>query len=378
MLLSAAATGMMMMGVQADVPAAVPALPPPALSEAASAPDAPAIAPSADQAGVAQQSAQPAQPVSPEPAAPPLGVPAAGLVAPPVGQVNGAEAQNEIVVTGDKKVPGDPLSQVNEQSFEAVQAVDKAVVEPVAHAYRDGVPHPARKGLRNFFRNLQEPVVAVAYLLQFKPGKAAETVGRFAINSTLGFVGLWDVAKRKPFYLPYRPNGVANTLAFYGVGPGPFFYLPVVGATTLRDLVGDTIDNIAFPMVVGPPLNRPAYVIPSTILDQLGERVDRDEKIQHLREQGNPYAAYREDYLYEREAEIHALHSKRWQEKHPLSPPPAFTQEEGAPGVPAVPQAAPSVPATAVPAAEPAAPAPQPVPPAVKPLMIQPLPADPR
>src|SRR3546814_2444079 len=66
----------------------------------------------------------------------------------------------------------------------------------------------------------------LAYMLQFKPGKAMETAGRFTINTTLGVAGLFDVAKRKPFFLPYRPNGLANVLGYYGVGPGPYMYLP--------------------------------------------------------------------------------------------------------------------------------------------------------
>src|SRR3546814_2534491 len=73
-------------------------------------------------------------------------------------------------------------------------------------------------------------------------GKALETVGRFAINSTIGAAGVFDVAKKAPINLPYRSNGFANTLGFYGVEPGPYFFLPLVGPTTLRDMVGDGID----------------------------------------------------------------------------------------------------------------------------------------
>ena len=95
-----------------------------------------------------------------------------------------ADAQADIVVTGrDGPPPGDPLEKINAKSFEAVQSVDKAVVEPIAKGYNKGLPRPVRKGLRNFFTNLGEPVVAVAYLVQFKPGKAFETAGRFGVKS---------------------------------------------------------------------------------------------------------------------------------------------------------------------------------------------------
>ncbi|PNU04947.1 MlaA family lipoprotein [Novosphingobium guangzhouense] len=218
---------------------------------------------------------------------------------------------NEIIVMPRKPPPpGDPLERINEKSFETVQAVDKAVLEPVAKVYNKGLPRPVRQGLRNFFSNLTEPVVFVAYLLELKPGKAAETVGRFAINSTIGAAGLVDVAKRKPFNLPYRPNGLANVLGYYGVGPGPYFYLPIIGPTTLRDIIGDTVDKALLPAVVGSPFNKPAVVIPSTILSQLGERAAFDEEIRRIREEDNPYAAYRELYLQQRKAEIEALHGR--------------------------------------------------------------------
>src|SRR3546814_6026547 len=88
---------------------------------------------------------------------------------------------------------------------------------------------PVRDGLGNALRNISEPVNFLNFLLQFKIGKAAETLGRFVVNTTFGVGGLVDVAKTKPFNLPYRRNGFANTLGFYGVEPGPYFYLPLVG-----------------------------------------------------------------------------------------------------------------------------------------------------
>ena len=221
------------------------------------------------------------------------------------------EQTHDIVVTGaDRAPPGDPFEHLNATSFKAVQSVDKAVVEPVAKAYNNGLPKPVRKGFRNFFANLQEPVVFAAYMLQLKPGKAMETAGRFTINTTLGIAGLFDVAKRKPFFLPYRPNGLANVLGFYGVGPGPYMYLPIVGPTTLRDIIGDTVDKMVVPFLIGKPFNAPAYVIPATILNQLGERAAFDDTVQQIRKEDDPYSAYRELYLRQRKAEIEALHGR--------------------------------------------------------------------
>lgn len=253
--------------------------------------------------------ASPTDPAStgePAPAAAPA--PAEGSV---IGTtVSPTQGDDIVVMRRQPPPPGDPLERLNTKSFETVQSVDKAVIEPVAKVYNKGLPRPVRKGLRNFFSNLNEPVVFAAYLLQFKPGKAVETAGRFAINTTIGIGGFVDMAKRKPFNLPYRPNGLANVLGYYGVGPGPYMYLPIIGPTTVRDLVGDTIDKMLVPAVVGKPFTEPAVVIPATILGQLGERAAFDEEIGRIREEGNPYAAYRELYLKQRKAEIEALHGR--------------------------------------------------------------------
>lgn len=241
--------------------------------------------------------------------------------APPAGE--GAEGNSandnadsdtlgsDIVVRHRRPSPGDPLEQINVESFKAVQAVDKAVIEPVAKVYNKGIPRPIRQGLRNFFNNFNEPVVFLAYMLELKPGKAAETAGRFVINTTLGVAGVVDVAKRKPFNLPYRPNGVANVLGYYGVGPGPYMYLPLVGPTTVRDLIGDTLDNLVLaPSLIGKPFNKPEVALPMSVVRQLGERGAFDEEINRIRKTDDPYATYRELYLRQRKAEIDALHGR--------------------------------------------------------------------
>lgn len=294
MLLPAVAAGMMMMGAQEAGAPPVPLL---------------ALAPVAADAAQAPPSTPSAPPATPTPAFPPP--PVVPTVQSPPPPAASQDAVQDIVVTGEKGAPpGDPLEQLNAKSFEAVQSVDKAVVEPVAKAYNKGLPRPVRKGLRNFFSNIGEPIVAAAYLLQFKPGKAAETVGRFGINSTLGLLGLFDVARRKPFHLPHRDNGLANTLGFYGIGPGPYMYLPIVGPTTVRDIIGDTIDKMILPFAIGAPFNKPTYVIPATLLNQLGERAAFDETIQAIRKEDDPYTVYKQLYLKQRQAEIDALHGR--------------------------------------------------------------------
>lgn len=216
-----------------------------------------------------------------------------------------------IVVTGTSDIrKKDPLVQVNETAFRVTQAVDTAVVEPIADVYEDDLPSPIRKGLRNFFRNLLEPITALNYFLQLKPGKAFETLGRFAVNSTVGVGGLFDVAKKEPFNLPYRRNGFANTLGYYGVGPGPFLVLPLVGATTLRDLIGGGVDQSIIPLAVGKPFNTPLYAIPAYTVNSLEFRIEFDERLENIKTSDDPYYAMRETYLCQREADIAALKNR--------------------------------------------------------------------
>lgn len=218
---------------------------------------------------------------------------------------------NVIVVSAEARDPlKDPLENVNAATFELTQKVDQAVVAPIADVYEEDLPSPVRKGLRNFFRNLMEPVNALNFLLQLKPGKAVETVGRFAINTTVGVGGLFDVAKKEPFKLPYRRNGFGNTLGYYGVGPGPFLVVPLVGATTLRDLIGTGIDQSILPFAVGKPFNTPYYAIPAFTVNSLEYRIKFDDQITQINTSDDPYYAMRETYLCQREVDIAALKNR--------------------------------------------------------------------
>lgn len=218
---------------------------------------------------------------------------------------------NEIVVQGAAEAPpGDPLFELNAKTYEAVEKVDSALVEPLAEGYEEGLPGPVRKGLFNFFSNLREPVVFVNYLLQGKPGKAAETLGRFAVNSTIGVGGLIDVARKKPFNLPRRRNGFANTLAVYGVDEGAFLVVPLIGPTTVRDLVGTLVDNTLVPSLAGKPFTEPYVALPAFTVISLESRIAIDGQLQAIRDSDEPYTAMREAYLCQRRAEIAQLRGK--------------------------------------------------------------------
>jgi len=226
------------------------------------------------------------------------------------GEPSQVQDEEAIVVTGRQHAPkSDPLQGLNLKTFAVAQAVDGTFVKPAAMTYAKTVPEPARMGIRNFFRNLHEPVVALNFLLQLKPGKALKTLGRFAVNSTVGAAGLFDMAKKKPFNLPYRPNGFANTLAYYGVKPGPFFYLPLIGPTTARDLFGLALDTTAMPTSGLAPIRGTAYTASATAAKTVDARSEGNDGLNAVIEQ-NPhgYSTIREAYLAKREAEVADLH----------------------------------------------------------------------
>ncbi len=288
---------------EVPVPAATP--PEPVAALAWSLQDAPAADQPADQPPPAE---------APETAEPP------------------AEDSGEIVVEGEYGPPaGDPVEKFNAESYRLTQAVDQAVVEPVAYAYRDGLPEPVRDGLGNVVKNLGEPSNALNFLLQGKFGKAFASLGRLAINSTLGLGGLIDVAGKPGIGIPYRRNGFANTLGYYGVGPGAYLYLPVTGATSVRDLVGSTLDQALLPFAVGKPFNRPEYAVTYFVVNGLDQRLEFDAELAEIAASDDPYAVRRDTYLAKREREIAALKGEVVDEETPA---PEAAPEPPAPDAP--------------------------------------------
>lgn len=242
------------------------------------------------------------------------------------------EDSGEIVVEGEYGPPaGDPVEKFNAESYRLTQAVDQAVVEPVAYAYRDGLPEPVRDGLGNVVKNLGEPSNALNFLLQGKFGKAFASLGRLAINSTLGLGGLIDVAGKPGIGIPYRRNGFANTLGYYGVGPGAYLYLPVTGATSVRDLVGSTLDQALLPFAVGKPFNRPEYAVTYFVVNGLDQRLEFDAELAEIAASDDPYAVRRDTYLAKREREIAALKGEVVDEEAPA---PEAAPEPPAPDAP--------------------------------------------
>ncbi len=139
----------------------------------------------------------------------------------------------------------DPLEPLNRVSAGVTYALDTLLLRPAAEAYSIFLPLQARAGIRNALGNLRSPVILANNLLQGDVQQAANTVGRFLLNSTIGFGGLIDVAA--DLGLPPRNEDFGQTLALWGVGEGPYLFLPVLGPSNPRDLAGLAVDTAFSP-----------------------------------------------------------------------------------------------------------------------------------
>jgi phospholipid-binding lipoprotein MlaA len=148
--------------------------------------------------------------------------------------------------------PWDPIETPNRFIFSVNRAVDIIAVRPIAVLYRDWMPAPAQRGLHNALENLGEPVTAINEVVQGAPGRAATTLGRFLINSTIGVAGLFDVAST--LGMSKTREGMGDTVGYYaGVEPengGFYMVLPVIGPSNARDGVGLAIDAAVDPFSI--------------------------------------------------------------------------------------------------------------------------------
>ncbi len=143
----------------------------------------------------------------------------------------------------------DPIETPNRILFSLNRVVDIIALRPVAVIYRDWVPEPAQRSVRNLLDNLGEPVTAINEVVQGNPNRAATTMARFLVNSTIGIAGLFDVATQ--LGLERTKEDMGKTIGLYaGAEPengGFYLMLPVVGPSNARDGTGLMIDYLVDP-----------------------------------------------------------------------------------------------------------------------------------
>lgn len=142
--------------------------------------------------------------------------------------------------TGPNANPDDPLEPYNRSVTKFNDAVDDAVLRPLAITYVELTPQPIRTGVSNFFANLGDAWSAANNALQLKPEAAATSFFRFGINTVMGLGGVLDVASE--MRMERFKQDFGQTLGRYGVPTGPYFVLPFLGPSTIRDTLALPVD----------------------------------------------------------------------------------------------------------------------------------------
>lgn len=200
----------------------------------------------------------------------------------------------------------DPYEGFNRKMFAFNNGLDKYALGPAASAYKTVTPEFARDRVGDFLSNLRGPVIFANDVLQGEPERAGTTFARFGINTTVGILGLWDAATE--IGLERHREDFGQTLAVWGVESGPYLVLPVLGATTPRDLAGFGVDRAMDPvtwidfdddwetdLAIRAGMNA---------ANGLDIRARMDDQITTLNAQPEPYIALRRIYSSSRQAEI--------------------------------------------------------------------------
>lgn len=203
--------------------------------------------------------------------------------------------------TGPTANPQDPLEPLNRGVYQFNEAVDQAVLKPVATAYQEGVPRPVRLGVGNFFGNLRDVWSAVNALLQLRPKEAVENFMRFNVNTVFGFGGLLDLATEMGMERTTLDFG--QTLGRWGVPSGPYLVLPFFGPSSARDATGLAVDTRGDAVGQGVdhvPTRNSLYVLRATDtragLLRAGELLDEAAL--------DKYSFTRDAYLQRRESQL--------------------------------------------------------------------------
>ncbi len=198
----------------------------------------------------------------------------------------------------------DPVEPTNRGIFELNQALDKAIIKPIATVYKDYLPELIQKAVHNLLNNLRSPVIFLNDILQGKLERAGETLARFLINSTLGVGGLGDPAD--DFGIEFHNEDFGQTLAVWGMPEGPYIVLPIFGPSNPRDTIGLVVDTLVDPLNIWlSNTNREQFIYARAALRGIDERVQVYDALEDLEKSSlDYYASLRSLYRQRREDEI--------------------------------------------------------------------------
>jgi phospholipid-binding lipoprotein MlaA len=208
----------------------------------------------------------------------------------------------------------DPLEGMNRGIFWFNNQVDNYVLEPAARGWDTIAPDRLQKSVANFFQNLRFPIVAVNGLLQGKLVQSASDVGRFAVNTTVGFLGFFDPAS--DWGLEQHNEDFGQTLGYWGVPPGPYLVLPFFGPSDPRDTVGLVADSFSIVYAYFIPFY---YTFGAGAVDVVNSRALVLREVRQLKEASfDYYVAVRNAYTQRRAALVSDQKEKSAKEQDDL------------------------------------------------------------
>ncbi len=197
----------------------------------------------------------------------------------------------------------DPFEGLNRRFYAIHQGLDHAILRPLALGYSHATTGWIRQSLHNFVTELGEPVVFGNDVLQLRIKRAATTLGRFLTDATAGIGGLFDPATKMG--LPHHDNGFGTTLGRYGIAPGPYIFLPLIGPSNLRDLLGTGVDFYSDPLGRIHYHDRGDVLVGIAVIGGLDQRANAEADLQQIQSMGaDSYATLRSLYTQERQADI--------------------------------------------------------------------------
>jgi phospholipid-binding lipoprotein MlaA len=200
---------------------------------------------------------------------------------------------------GSKPDPRDRFERANRSVYAFNKTLDHAILRPVARGYVKVTPQPVRRGITNFFANIDYPITIINDALQGKVRDSLRDVARFGINTVVGVGGLFDPATHWGF--ERHDEDFGQTLGKWGVHSGPYLMLPIFGPSTVRDAPAKVIDHFTTPRTYLLSTNADLGLSVVGVVDKRAGLLNTDEMIDNAYD---PYAFLRNAWLQRREYQV--------------------------------------------------------------------------
>lgn len=195
--------------------------------------------------------------------------------------------------------PQDPLEKINRPIYKFNRGLDKIILKPLAKGYKAITPDPVEKGVSNIYENLSDIITSVNGLLQGKVKQSGSDLLRVVVNSTVGLVGIFDVASS--WGLDKHDEDFGQTLGYWGIKPGPYVMLPFLGPSDFRDVWGVAGDYPLNPVIYSDNVRLKNSVSGMRVIDKRASLLEYDNQ---LEEAIDEYAFIRDAYLQNRQYKV--------------------------------------------------------------------------